>query len=140
MSHLQPRGHKIAQLIAEFAGKLHVVCCDLPKLNHKFRTVGAHHHIPYHSKVLAFSDDNGVSWIPIVPSRGHEEAVFCPFCKKVPGAGVCERRRYLVGVYRDPKTWHAEASKIPFPMDVATVIRPWQAKAIVHLLSSSPEQ
>ena len=45
----------------------------------------------------------------------------------------------MFGVFRSPQEWHSLAKAIPFPMDRLRFIRPWQARAVLDILTHSPE-
>ena len=136
MAHRQPRGHKIAQLISEYERRTCLPCGSLCSIDGKNRLVADVPGVPRKSKLLAFSDNKGGSWEKLIqPFQKSSGDCACGY--EAP-SGRCARRWLLIGVFRSPSERHRQACLLPFPMDQAQAVRPWQAAILVRTLKMSP--
>ena len=138
MAHRQPRGNKIAQLLSEYERRTCLPCGSLCPIDGKNRMVNDVLGVPKKSKLLAFSDNKGGLWEKIIQPL--QRSVGDCACGYEAPPGRCTRRWFLIGVFRSPAEWHRQACLLPFPMDQAQAVRPWQAAVLVEIFKMSPAE
>eukprot|EP00971_Amphidinium_carterae_P348974 6490773-Amphidinium_carterae.2 len=130
----QPRATLVAQLLSEYGHFVECPCIQRPTMDCKLRTLTAFAGAPPGSRLVAVRKSVGEHW-----QKFSSSMALCA-CSKLHRGSSRSCCTYLLGVYRTPCQWHAAACRLEFPMDRAWFARPWQAEAVVSLLSHSPSE
>ena len=161
----QPRGHRMANAIPEYQCINWIQICDMPVLDRKGRVAESVSDVAQGSKCVYVTDVNGATWrlcdvvcihfvdFPSVMGVPLYDLLQRRLDAKVGDATTLRSTSASDGVavhvtplswvgfgkFRTPQEWHLEAEMLKFPADTIAFVRPWQARTLTTMFTSSPE-